>query len=181
VADLRRQADMDDANAERWLPVVGYEGFYEVSDLGRVRSLPRVKRNGCRMAGRILTLGRHKHGYPVANLWMDNRYQTRTVHTLMAEAFLGPAPDGTEVRHLDGDSAHCVLSNLTYGTHGDNMQDSLSHGTNDRAGRTHCPQDHAYDAENTAIGRRGDGSVFRVCRKCSRAAKLRYRERKRAS
>jgi hypothetical protein len=168
---------MHDAT-ERWLPIVGYEGFYEVSDLGRVRSLPRVTRDGRRIAGRILALGRHKHGYPVANLWMDNRYRTRTVHALIAEAFLGPVPDGMEVRHVDGDAARCVLLNLTYGTHAENMQDTLRHGTNDHAGRTHCPQGHPYDAENTAVGRRGNGSVFRVCRICSNEAKGRHRRKK---
>lgn len=165
---------MDDISLERWLPVAGYEGCYEVSDLGRVRSLPRVTSDGRRIAGRILTLGHAKHGYPTANLWTDGRYRTRTVHALVAEAFIGPAPEGTEVRHLDGNPVHCVPSNLAYGTHAENMQDTLRHGTNDRAARTHCPQGHPYDAGNTAIGRRRNGSTFRVCRICSSEAKLRY-------
>jgi hypothetical protein len=170
---------MDDAT-ERWLPIPRYKGLYEVSDFGRVRSVPRITRDGRSIRGRLLRLGRHKHGYLTVNLWRDNRYVTRTVHSLVAEAFLGPRPPGLEVRHLDGDPPNCRLSNLIYGTREENMQDTLRHGTNDRASRTHCPASHEYTADNTAIGRRGDGSAFRICRQCASMTKQRYRDRQKA-
>ena len=170
---------MNDAS-ERWLPVTGYEGYYEVSDRARVRSVPRRARNGRRVPGRVLRLGRHKYGYPTANLWRDNRYTTRTVHSLVAEAFIGPCSEGMEVRHRNGDTANSSLSNLTYGTHADNMQDAIRHGTNPHSAQTHCKYNHPFSDANTGTGKRGDGHTFRVCRICSRERDRAYRQRKAA-
>jgi len=151
---------------ERWLPVVDYEGMYEVSDLGRVWSVPRKDALGRHVGDRILKHGTHCHGYPMVTLWLDNHGTTRTVHSLIMEAFVGPLAEGMQVRHLDGDTSNSVLINLAYGTLSENMQDTLRHGTNDRANRTHCPQGHPYDAMNTRVTRRGNGQVFRQCRVC---------------
>jgi len=106
---------------ERWRDVVGYEELYEVSDHGRVRS---VSREGRRYAGCILSMPlkteRGRKTYPRVNLSNRGTRRTRTVHKLVAEAFLGPCPEGREVDHCDGDKTNNRPSNLEYVTHAEN-------------------------------------------------------------
>lgn len=112
--------------------VVGYEGSYEVSDLGRVRSLDRVRLGknklgypqAYKLKGRILRLNRVARGYPACAL----AGKTICAHRLAALAFLGPCPPGCEVRHKDGDRNNPRVSNLEYGTHADNAEDTIRHG-----------------------------------------------------
>lgn len=104
---------------ERWLDVVGYEGLYRVSDLGRV-SGPRR---------RVLAAPPNRRGYPQVGLYKaGQRRRTVFVHQLVAAAFIGPRPEGQECLHRDGDSGNPVLSNLRYGTHSDNLLDAVAHG-----------------------------------------------------
>lgn len=102
---------------ERWLPVVDYEGLYDVSDLGRVRSLPR---NGT--PGQILRQSTVT-GKPYIKVNLSRGGVTRTprVHVLVARAFLGPCPDGHEVCHGPEGPQDNRLVNLSYGTHAKNM------------------------------------------------------------
>lgn len=116
---------------ERWLPVPGWEGLYEVSDAGRVRSLSRafVRRNGVRAEhlGRILTPT--VDVYPFVSLHSpDGARLKRRVHSLVMEAFVGPRPNGAHVRHLNGEPADNRLVNLTYGTPKENHDDMVRHG-----------------------------------------------------
>lgn len=124
-------------SAERWLPVVGFEGLYEVSDLGRVRSLPRYIEQMGRwgkpmsrwMKGGILALGPHTGGYNAVHLYKDGRQRATVLHIVVAEAFLGPRPAGMEVLHNDGDKKNCAVGNLRYGTKLENEADKELHGT----------------------------------------------------
>jgi hypothetical protein len=157
--------------AERWRPVVGYEGFYEVSDLGRVRSLPHWRRSKANSrsfhAGRLLRLPIASGGYPQAHLSMDGRTRCIHVHRLVAAAFIGGCPDGQLVRHLDGDPANNVLANLSYGTPHENQLDKVRHGRCHNARKTHCKYGHPFDQENTWIERKSDGTFqTRRCRAC---------------
>lgn len=119
---------------EQWKPVVGLEGQYEVSTFARVRSLPRewqqVSRLGRvhahRVKGRMLKPGVASNGYYTVALGRGN---TRTVHSLVAEAFIGPCPKGQEVRHKNGKRTDSRLVNLEYGTRTDNIRDAIRHGT----------------------------------------------------
>jgi hypothetical protein len=97
---------------ERWLPVPGYEGFYEVSDLGRVRSLARQG-----TYGRTLKPIPDSHGYLRVVLSCDKRRRGRYVHQLVLLAFIGPCPTGHEVRHGPAGKLDNRLSNLSYGTY----------------------------------------------------------------
>lgn len=116
---------------EEWVPVVGYEGFYEVSSLGRVRSVDRefIRADGRRQCrrGRLLKPTPSGRGYPSVTLRHGVR---RTVHILVCIAFHGPRP------HPDYDAAHNngVLTdnrreNLRWATKSENQQDSVRHGT----------------------------------------------------
>jgi hypothetical protein len=113
---------------EQWLPIPGHEGEYEVSDLGRVRSLyrrVRAVRNGVEatrgVPPRVLKPGRQgKCGHVSVSIGKGN---TRLVHQLVMEAFVGPCPEGLEVRHLNGRGADNRLENLLYGTRSENNID----------------------------------------------------------
>jgi len=116
---------MNDVTPETWIPIAGYEGLYEVSDLGRVRALP------CPTCGnrKASIMRGSTTRYPTVQLAIHRVKQARLVHRLVAAAFIGPCPDGQEVRHLDGNRRNNTLANLAYGTHDENMADQIAHGT----------------------------------------------------
>lgn len=121
--------------AERWLLVDGFEGLYEVSDAGRVRSLDRMvaSKNGSQKLsrGRVLKgRARENGGYVEVILRALPRPPVYAlVHRLVLIAFVGPAPAGTEGRHDDGHRANNAVGNLLWSTHAENMQDQFKHGT----------------------------------------------------
>lgn len=106
--------------AEIWKPVNGYEGLYEVSNLGRVRSLPRdvAQKNGrvVHYRGRVLKSALNSHGYERVPLSDLSGHKKRLfVHRLVAAAFLQPGA-GDVVNHKDFDPRNNCVSNLEYTT-----------------------------------------------------------------
>ncbi len=131
---------------ERWRPVVGFKGFYEVSNMGGVRSVDRVIRCGSVRADGTkdarLFLGRPirqstlpKCGHKKVGLWKRGVEKTCRVHRLVMAAFVGPCPKNKEVAHEDGDPANNRLKNLSYKTHTENQRDMRRHGTAPRGER----------------------------------------------
>ena len=120
---------------ETWKPIAGHEGAYEVSDLGRVRSLDRYVACGPRGAtrlvkGRMMKPSiRETGGYLVLNLGRGN---LRHVAHLVAEAFIGPRPPGMDVCHFDCDPMNNAASNLRYDTRSGNMADTVGAGRSSR-------------------------------------------------
>lgn len=115
---------------EIWRPVVE-DPLYEVSSLGRVRSLDATIWYGPRVGfgkrkGRILKPSVDGRGYLTVRL---SKRRTAAVHRIVAAAFLGPRPPGQVARHMDGDKTNPKLSNLEYGTQKENHADSYRHGT----------------------------------------------------
>lgn len=127
----------------KWLPVSGYEGLYEVSSSGLVRSLDRVVggRWGDRsrtLPGRVLRLRKEKkeHGRKTVILYDGSgKTKTKRVHRLVLEAFVGPCPSGMEGCHNDGNPANNKLNNLRWDTRSANHMDRVKHGTHDRGER----------------------------------------------
>lgn len=157
---------------EVWRAVPGYvEGSYEVSDLGRVRSLDRITSHGHRRRGVILKPIRHERGYPMVNLWHSNVQRMQLVHRLVLLAFVGPSPDGLEARHGDGDPTNAALTNLSWGTHSENEFDKVDHGTHRNASKDSCPSGHPYDEANTYVY---PGRAHRGCRTCRREHSRRH-------
>jgi hypothetical protein len=114
---------------ENWRPVVGYEGFYEVSDLGRVRSLTRQTCRGPR-GGRMLRPGKDTHGYLMVRMCRDGFFGRRLVHRLVLESFVGPKPHGQQARHFpDRARTNNRLTNLAWGTPAENSADKRHHGS----------------------------------------------------
>lgn len=118
---------------ERWLPAVGWGGYYEVSDFGRVRSLDRVStprgRAPYARRGRMLRLCLDDAGQPVVRLYAKGRGLTVRVHTLVLGAFVGPRPAGLEACHFDGIPTNNNIGNLRWDTRSANVLDSVRHGT----------------------------------------------------
>lgn len=118
---------------EVWRPVVGYEGLYSVSNLGRIRGEARTVPHlihGKRLREKLLKPRINKAtGYPAVNLTCENKRKTFTVHRLVADAFLGPRPLGKVVAHCDGNKLNSAAENLRYDTYSANADDSRKHGT----------------------------------------------------
>lgn len=100
-----------------WKPIPNFPG-YEVSSLGQVRR-----------GNRLLAIGKNVSGYPRVTLSVGGRSVSRVVHALVAEAFIGPRPNGLQVRHLDGSKNNNRPCNLVYGTAAENAADKALHGT----------------------------------------------------
>lgn len=100
---------------EQWLPVIGYEGFYEISDLGRVKSLRFGKE-------KILKLGSEKNKYFNVELWLNGIGKNRRVHQLVAESFLNHTPNKhlLVVNHKDFNKHNNILYNLEIITNREN-------------------------------------------------------------
>ena len=118
---------------EYWCAIPGYEGEYEVSDLGRVRSLERRiwrESRGAwfsqRVPARVLRPGKAgSYGHVSVSL---RRHNSRLVHQLVLLAFVGPCPPGQEVRHKNCNGGDNRLANLHYGTRAQNNVDSSKAG-----------------------------------------------------
>lgn len=115
---------------EVWRPVKGYEGRYEVSDQGRVRSFfSDYSRNIRRHLPRLLSSKTDRYGYRQVGFYDHGRRRCHTVHSLVLTAFIGPRPDGFECAHWDGDPSNNVLPNLRWVLPAENAGDKHRHGT----------------------------------------------------
>lgn len=151
---------------ETWLPVVGYTGFYEVSDHGNVRSVDRVvMRNGreVKRRGKIMApavVGGH---YRVT-LSRNGTERQAGVHVLVLTAFRGERPLGLHGCHGVRGRLDNHLENLRWDTASANAYDAVRDGTHSTASKTHCVREHELVVPNLvrfALGR--------MCLACSRA------------
>lgn len=116
---------------EVWKWIDGYEGDYAVSTFGNIRTYkPLAARCPRPESPRPLIPRRSSpYGHVKVGLCDGNGGRKYSfVHKLVMAAFVGPRPDGIEIRHLDGDPTNNALSNLAYGTHVENMKDRSLHG-----------------------------------------------------
>ena len=163
---------------ERWVPVLGFEDFYEVSDQGRLRSLTRVifdsigrKRTS---KGRIISPGRNKSGHLHATLCGGGKREKKYIHHAVLDSFIGEAPDGCEALHYDDDPGNNSLKNLRWGTRSDNIKDAIRNGRNSSLKKTHCLRGHSLEAPNLKPSQlRRSGR--RTCLACSRTHSQIYR------
>lgn len=153
---------------EQWRPITGFEGEYEVSSCGRVRSLDRTVETVGRwgpmtrkISGQILNPNLVGNIYPRVRLGGKGK-PWRYIHHLVAEEFIGPRPEGALVLHWDDVPTHNVPANLYYGSVSQNGLDAVRNDRHVNALKTHCPAGHEYSEGNVKLykGRR-------TCRTCA--------------
>lgn len=133
---------------EEWRPVAGLDALYEVSNLGRVRSLRFVNRMVDKLRAEPLLLRfNDRKGYSSVRLYADGKSTRKSVHVLVLEAFHGPRPSGFQSGHLDGHSENNRASNLAWITASTNMEHQRIHGVLN-AGERHY--NHKLTAEQVA-------------------------------
>lgn len=161
---------MREATGEEWRAVVGYEGLYEVSTLGRVR----------RPSGRMLTTHINSEGYVELTVRVWNRetqtFKSRSarVHALMLEAFVGPRPDGCVSRHLNGVRTDNRVENLAWGTHRENALDRRIHGTQQVGSRSNfakLTEEQVMEIRRSPLSPSELAPIYGVHRETIRAAR----------
>jgi hypothetical protein len=155
---------------ENWLPICGYEGLYEVSNLGRIRSLPRMV--GSRwgkgkkpVPGKLKKptqkpLDRKGGGYWCVHLYANCKFAPFFVHRLVAEHFI-PNPDELpQVNHKDGDKANNAASNLEWMTAQENCRHALAEGLYEQARGEDCGNAKVTEADVVDIRRLVAGGMM---------------------
>lgn len=167
------------ASIERWKDITGYEGLYQVSDQGRVRSLDRKDSLGRLHRSQIKTQRKRSDGYLIVDLFRGEgvraskgggKGKTFAVHKLVAAEFC-EKPDNIEGRvevcHLDGDRRNNRSDNLVWGNSTDNRYDAVAHGTHFNAKKEVCPRGHPLLEPNLTDA--GWRAGIRNCKACNRA------------
>lgn len=145
-----------------WQKIPGWEGIYEASETGMIRSVPRWIFQGnqwgqqmrCWRKLVVLRQSPNSRGYLTVGLSRNGRTNSgQAVHRLIALTFLGPCPEGLQVCHNNGDQTDNRIENLRYDTPSENIRDALRHGTF-RSGTKH----HKYrmDIDEAAVLRLRD-------------------------
>lgn len=120
---------MDKTSNEIWKPVVGYDGFYEVSSVGRVRSVYRVVRGKYGKTqskpGRLLKPATNKDGYYYVTLSKEAKAKHFFIHRLVATAFIQNSPNKEQVNHINEDIKDNRVENLEWVT----SKENINHGT----------------------------------------------------
>lgn len=107
---------------EKWKPIKNFEGYYEVSNLGNIRSVDRVvykpkhkTQKYCTYKGKNISTT-DLYGYKICSLYRDGKYHNVRVHRLVAEAFCDDYFDGCEVHHKDNNRSNNIYTNLKCST-----------------------------------------------------------------
>ena len=156
-----------------WKTIPSTKGNYEASSTGVIRSATRrvLKSNGVSQTfhGReIEPLHGGTGGYAAVNISVGGKVQTRRIHVLVAEAFLGPRPEGAHVCHNDGDVTNNYIENLRYDTASNNFKQRRERGTDRNVNKTHGDCWHTLmDERNLVVSSLKKG--YRVCKSCARA------------
>jgi hypothetical protein len=146
---------------EQWKDVLDLEEYYEVSDLGNVRSKVRKWKStlGLReYGGKPITPFLSTVGYPAVNLTTPSYRKQYHVHRLVLEAFLGKPKKGLECCHNNGIKTDCRLDNLRWDTKKNNHRDQKIHGTKYK-GSTKITLELALEIRNL------DEKVKNICEK----------------
>ena len=140
---------------EIWKEIPGFEGHYEVSSKGAVRSLNRRNAYGRNRRGKLLKLTTHPQGYKRVTLCKDGIHFERRVHVLMLEAFVGPRPTNYDACHTNDIPDDNRLENLRWDSKSQNRLDSVRNGTHAVSFRPQIGQKH-YKAKVS------DADVLRI-------------------
>jgi hypothetical protein len=153
-----------------WKPVVGYEGLYEISSLGKVRSIYRG-----RNTGKALAPIKSQNGYLVVTPSKNGVVKQKSIHRLVAMAFLPNPKSKICVNHINGDKHDNRVENLEWATYQENEVHSHVHLGKQTWNKnlTHCKRGHEFTASNTRVEPDGEKS----CRECHKLRMKAYRLR----
>jgi len=141
---------------EEWRPVLGYEGRYEVSNHGRVRSIAGTGR----LLGMLLRQRKNPDGYPMVMLYGGQKRRSIKVNTLVLEAFRGPRPESMQCSHLNGKRDDNRLSSLAWMTAKENNAMHIIHETWHH-GERHPGSVLTVETIETARARRDNGEMVK--------------------
>ena len=164
---------------ELWEKIPGWEGRYEASNVGQVRSvqrtIPRMGQAPQRVRGGNLTATADESGYLRVHLRGSGVNANPTVHSLVLAAFVGPRPIGMEACHWNGHPSDNRIENLRWDTSRGNSADTIRMGRarNGNSVKVVCLRGHPFDAANTHL----DALGYRSCRKCGVLKQQKYRAR----
>jgi len=163
---------------EIWKDVLGLEQYYEVSNLGNIKSKVRTgitnfgERN---YGGKVVKPFLSTVGYPVVNLTYKGYRKQFTIHKLVLEAFYGKAPEGMEGCHNNGVKTDSYLTNLRWDTRKNNHADKKLHGTQqhgEQSGNAKLTNEKAYLIKYSKIPIKELCEKFQLSRGC--IEKVRY-------
>lgn len=169
INSRQKGARLVDMSKEIWKPVVGYEGMYEVSNYGRIKSMPKKTYKSIRILHPYINI---VHGYVEVSLYKDGKAKMHRVHKLVMEAFtdyrsMGTA-SGIGIDHIDGNKTNNRLDNLQVMSNADNLRKAhYITGINYKGTKcidltTGVVYKTFQDASRAIGGRRGE-MVRRVC------------------
>lgn len=145
-------SDLISRSKEEWKEIQGYEGIYEVSNFGNVRSLPRYKRGNFDskvfIEGKTIKQVKNNRGYYIVQLSKNNKVKNFSVHRLVAEAFIPNPNNFPQVNHKDEDKSNNRVSNLEWMT----LKRNINYGTrNKRMALTKGKNVKAFDDDGNFI------------------------------
>ena len=164
---------------EKWMPIKGYEGLYEVSDCGRIKSLPR---NNFKTVRVLKPLINSRNGYVYVQLCKNNKAKAFRVHKLVIEAFTGIQLDGYDVNkqidHINGIKTDNRLENLEIVTQSENVKRAFANGQIKKLmKKVICLDDGTvFDSMTDAVASVGGKNVSAITKVCN-GYRSQYRNR----
>ena len=116
---------------EQWKDIEEFKGLYQISNLGKVKSIERYKNNGRGMQllpEKLKEVQIQPNGYHYVNLYVNNKNHTRRIHRLVATAFIPNTESKPDVNHIDGNKANNTINNLEWSTKKENIQHMIKSG-----------------------------------------------------
>lgn len=137
---------------EEWKDIPGFEGMYQASSLGRIRSMPRLVGHNFGgkklLSGRIMALSSLPHGYKVVSLRKDGKTHRARVPRLVLSAFCGMPENGIVACHNDNNPSNNRLENLRWDTYSGNEADKVQAGTSNRGEKNKFAKLNARDVHD---------------------------------
>ena len=154
--------DLISRSEEEWKAIQGYEGIYEVSNFGNVRSLPRYKRGNFDskvfIEGKTIKQVKNNRGYYIVQLSKNNKVKNFSVHRLVATAFIPNPNSFPQINHKDEDKTNNKASNLEWTT----LKRNINYGTrNKRMALTKGKNVKAFDDDGNFITGINQGDISR--------------------